>query len=68
MCCLIKDMLMQVMLPSGCLEPLVLSWLFIFSSVTEIKYKIFFARSEDNHSSEGAHVVIKYPCFDVITS
>lgn len=47
-----------MMLLSGCLEPLVLSWLFIFSSVTEIKYKIFFSRSEDSHSSESAHVVI----------
>lgn len=47
---------MQVMLLSGSLEPLFLKWLLVFSSVTEIKYKIPFRRSEDSHSAEGAHM------------
>lgn len=63
-----KSTLMQVMLLSGCTEPLFLKWLLVFSSVTEIKYKIPFARSEDSHSAEGARMVTRCPWFHVITN
>lgn len=63
-----KSTLMQVMLLSGCIEPLFLKWLLVFSSVTEIKNKIPFARSEDSHSAEGAHMMMRCPWFHVITN
>lgn len=59
---------MWVMFLSGCLESLLPSQFFIFSNVTEIKYKIYFAISEDSHSFEDALVVIRNSSFDVTTS
>lgn len=63
-----KSTLKQVMLLSGSIEPLFLKWLLIFSSVTEIKYKISFTKSEDSHSAEGARMVMRCPWFHVITN
>lgn len=63
-----KSTLMQVMLLSGSIEPFFLKWLLIFSSVTEIKCKIPFTKSEDSHSAEGAHMVMRCPWFHVITN
>lgn len=65
--CSIKDILMQALLLSGYLEPQLLGWLFIFHNPRN-KVQIFFTMSENSHSYEDAHVVMKYPCFDVKTS